>query len=628
MKKAASAVLALAMAASLLAVPASALTLEEARELLRTNYVDTIPEDILNLDSLDKILEALGDPYTVYMTAEEYEQFLSQVNGDVVVGIGVSISTAYDSGFQILSVLPDSPALEAGLQPGDAIMAVDGVELSETSDVQGMVAGQEGTQVTITVKQVSDGTRKDYVLTRRTVPIPICTYQKNGNIGYIDCDSFGDATADIITDALEELDDEVDVWIVDLRSNPGGTVVSATGSSGAFLGGGKTMIYLRDAAGGLQYYYTTDKCPDLTDRPVIILTSAYSASGAEVFSGDARDYGFGIGVGQRTFGKGIAQTVYEERNRPDLFDGDCFKITTDRFFSGNGTTNHLVGVLPTLLISPENTQKAAELLCAAPPENPAGFIQVQLAGFTFYVDTKEAVKEENAAAFSELLAAMPPKAVLKYSTGTAFESTQPSTPDQIASDLKLTFQSRCGFPDLDSSERSDKIRTLAVYGMVRGNEDGTFAPGREITRAEFAAMLAGALDLPVPETAAPFSDVPADSWYAGSVAALYNRGFVNGCGDGTFRPDSPVTFQEVCRTLASVSAWVSMDAYDLATGEIPEQETAQYTGFAPWARSSAWLLEKLEIQLEAADPLAPASRGTCASMIYDMASACGLFWGA
>ena len=73
------------------------------------------------------------------------------------------------------------------------------------------------------------------------------------------------------------------------------------------------MVYFRDAAGNYQYVYTTTACPDLTDKPLVILTSPYSASGSELFAAAARDHGFGIAIGQRTFGKGIAQDVYKRQ---------------------------------------------------------------------------------------------------------------------------------------------------------------------------------------------------------------------------------------------------------------------------------------------------------------------------
>ena len=139
MKKKLAFLLALVLSLSLSALPAAALEVEDAKKLLQEHYVDQIPEELLSLDSLDGILSALNDPYTVHMSDEEYGQFLSSVNGETVVGIGVSIQTAYDQGFQIMSVLPNSPALEAGLEAGDRIIAVNGTALTNGSDVRSLI---------------------------------------------------------------------------------------------------------------------------------------------------------------------------------------------------------------------------------------------------------------------------------------------------------------------------------------------------------------------------------------------------------------------------------------------------------------------------------------------------------
>ena len=131
MKKLLASFLSLALALSLCAAPASALSTDQARDLLRTYYVDALSEQVLAKGTLDEILSAVGDPYTYYMDAAAYQAFLQSVDGESLVGIGVSIQNIFDNGFLILSVLDDSPALEAGLQPGDRIIAVDGTTLDE-----------------------------------------------------------------------------------------------------------------------------------------------------------------------------------------------------------------------------------------------------------------------------------------------------------------------------------------------------------------------------------------------------------------------------------------------------------------------------------------------------------------
>ena len=120
MKKFLSAFLSLAVALSLTALPASALELEAAKTLLQTYYVDPLPDEIWSLGSLDEILEAIGDPYTVYMNTEEYQAFLSSVNGDTVVGIGASVETPITTATVSCPSCRTPPPLRLGWRPGTA----------------------------------------------------------------------------------------------------------------------------------------------------------------------------------------------------------------------------------------------------------------------------------------------------------------------------------------------------------------------------------------------------------------------------------------------------------------------------------------------------------------------------
>ncbi|MGI5963911.1 MAG: S41 family peptidase [Lawsonibacter sp.] len=620
--------LALSLTFSLVATPAMALELEDAKKLLQDHYVDEIPDNILQASSLEELLQALGDPYTVYMSAEEYLDFLTSVNGDTVVGIGVSLQTTYNNGFQILSILPDSPALEVGLAAGDRIIAVNGETLSANSNIQELIGGEAGTQVTITVIRQADGSQQDYTITRRSVAIPIVTYDTVGDATYIDCSSFGSSTVSTIAEALTTLDADTAVWILDLRSNPGGTTEAAAGSAGLFSGS-QIMVYFRDSRGNYNYLYTLPTTKDLTDKPLVILTSPYSASGSELFTAAARDHGFGIALGQRTFGKGIAQTILDEESFPDLFDGDGLKLTTYRFYSPNGTTNHVIGILPTLVLSIENTPTAALLLSnqAPNPGQTADYLRLDLYGFSFYINLKDAKKAENQAAFTELLEALPPNSyTLWEGTGDGWNTHSALTPESVAKKLGLTYVSRCSFTDLTNSPYRDEIATLATYQLLDGYSDGLFRPTASITRGEFCAMVASAFNLTSSGSAPTFSDVSSESWYAGAVSAMASRGFLSGYADGTFRPDAPISYEEVLAILAAISSWCTMKGYDLAQQGLPASDWLNYQTFSEWAQDSAWRLEQMGVSLDREHPQQDASREVCAHLIYSTMDACGLFW--
>lgn len=619
MKKLLSSLLALTLGLSLAILPASALELDEARELLAVYYVDGVPPKVLELDSLDAILEAIGDPYTFYMTPEQYDAFNKSVNGQTVVGIGATVETAYDGGYRIMSVLPDSPALEAGIQPGDILTAVDGVPMSPEVDPRIPVTGQEGTSLTLTINR--NGQTLEFTLTRRAVPIPIVTHEQRGSAGYIDCISFGTTTARSIQEAIQELDDHTAVWIVDLRANPGGDSGSTAASASLFTGGG-TMLYFRDGSGSYNYTYTLPTFPDMTDKPVIVLTSEHSASGSELFAGDIRTYTAGIALGQRTFGKGIAQIVLDERNCPYMEGGEAMKITAYRFFAPDGATNHITGVLPTLLISPENTEAAAMLLSQPEPQRLDGYWKLVLAGQTFYLKASDARTEEYKAAFTELLEALPLSAALYKGSG--FATWTLLSPEDAAKELGLSFKPRT-FTDTENSEFAREIDTLATYRILKGFGDKTFRPGETVTRAQFCSMVASALDLPDGK-ASKFSDVKEGAWYAGAVNAMADMGFVSGRGGGTFCPGQTITCQEMVSILSRVAAWISMDGYDLDGQLLMPEEVEKYSDYASWAQAAARNLDELGALAGDLAPTDPGTREVAAAMLCRLMERTHLIW--
>ena len=620
MKKLLSSLLALALGLSLAVLPASALELDQARELLAVHYVDGVPPGVLELPSLDAILKAIDDPYTFYMTPEQYDAFNQSVNGQTVVGIGATVETAYNGGYRVMSVLPNSPAQEAGIRPGDIITAANGTAMSPEVDPRIPVSGQEGTSVTLTINR--NGQTLELTLTRRAVPIPIVTYEQRDGAGVIDCISFGSTTASSVQEAILSMDGDTSVWIMDLRSNPGGDSRSTAASVSLFTGGG-IMLYFRDGAGHYNYTYTLPDFPDMTDKPVIVLTSEHSASGSELFAGGIRTYDAGIALGQRTFGKGTAQIVFEERNCPYMKNGEAMKITAYRFFAPDGATNHVTGVLPTLLISPENTDKAAMLLTHPEPRRLDGYWKLVLSGQTFYLKSSDAREEENQAAFTELLEALPLSAALYKGSGAATWTLV--SPEQAASELGLSFTPRT-FTDTEDSQFTREIDILATYHILKGFGDGTFRPGETISRAQFCAMAASALGLPA-SAGKPgrFSDVPDSAWYAGAVNAMANMGFVSGSG-GTFRPGQAITYQEMTSILSRVAAWVSMDGYNLDGLLLTPEEVEKYSDFAPWAQAPARNLDELNALAGDLAPTDPGTREIAAAMLCRLMERTHLIW--
>lgn len=584
MKKQLRRLLAAVCTAALLSSAASALTVPQALELLEESYVDELPAAAYEAETLDELFQVLGDPYTYYMSTEEYQAFLDSVNGASGVGVGVAIQYT-DAGILITRILPGGTAEEAGLVAGDTIVAIDGSTCvpAQENDVS-RITGEEGTEVTLEVLR-ADGSRQTFRLERRSFSVPTVEVGllESGQ-GYIKCDSFGDTTGDVLVEGLQTYDSETDLWLADVRSNPGGLISAAQDTVGAFTGPA-FVAWLRDANGRYSYSVAVDEAQ--TENPAVVLTNGYSASASEIFASAMKDLGAGIVVGGRTYGKGVAQIVRDESTDPDLFDGDALKITAYRFYSPAMNTTDCVGTLPTLLLSDDQTNGVALLLRTQEPDQPAGWMRLTLNGLTFYVDVAAAKEEEtSSAALSALFAALPVTVPVEVYQSEGW--TQLPIP-WAAALLEVEYTSR-GFTDVADSPYAAELDLMATYGLLNGVGDGTYQPDKTLTRAELCAMLCHVLNR-VSAGSANFSDVPVDAWYAPYVAKIAEMGLVTGKGYGIFDPNGLVTQQELVTVLGRTAAFLNANCYEL----LAEEEKVNFADYGldaydEWAKPYAWLL--------------------------------------
>ena len=615
--------LALGCAALLLVTSASALTVDQALALLEELYVNPIPDQARAAQSLEELLASLGDPYTEYMTAEEYQQFLSGVEQDSsFVGVGLELTLA-EEGARVVSVISGSGAEAAGLQPGDILTAVEGQPCAgfPLDQLSGALMGREGTYVSVTVLRGEE--TLSFRIRRQVVEIHNTTATVlPGDIGYLDCRSFGQETGRYIREGLETYDSDVQIWMLDLRSNTGGVTTAAIETAGAFSGGG-ILLQMRDREGHYAYGWY-DKDP-LTDKRLILLTDSYTASASEIVASAVRDTGRGISVGTRTYGKGVAQSVLDETNSP-YFDGDALKITTDRFYSAGGNTTDAIGVIPTLLVIESDTEAVALLLCEEDPgeESCEGWLRLRLVGEDFYVNAAAAA-EASAVTLRALLGALAPD--VELSLGTA-EGWTDITTAQAVELFDAAGDSRW-FTDAAASPYADAINTLATYDILRGSGGGLFHPGDTMTRAEVCAMLSQALNLYSGSTGS-FTDVTTQ-WYASAVDDMARMGFVEGVGDGRFAPEDTMTCQQFITILGRLAAFLNTDAYEFSQ-DPPVLDAGAAEGYAPWAADSLLLLTDFVMDesgdalslLASLDPEAPILREEAAALLYHVLTGLGL----
>lgn len=617
---------ALVCVGALLITPTFALSVEDALGILEQSYVNELPPDTYRAESLDALFSAVGDPYTYYMTQEEYRAFLSGVEGDSsVTGIGAGISYG-ENGILITSILPGSGAEDVGLTEGDLIIAVDGTSCVPADEShRARIIGEAGTYVTVTV-QHADSSVRDYRIERRTITILNTSVTAKDGVGTIDCDSFGTQTGEYFIEGINKYDKDVHLWVVDLRSNSGGVSSAAVDALGAFAGSGPLLCF-RERSGRLSYNFCFDDY--ITDSPVIVLTNAYTASAAEIFAGGIRASRAGISVGGRTFGKGVAQIVYDQDNSP-LFDGDALKLTAYRFYLADGNTTDRIGVIPTLLVPDSAADGVAALLSGKEPSSPDGYLRLTLSGWDFYVDLSRAQNEANQSAFAALISSLAPDAELALgSSGVWFPMTAASARTLYGNsslDRWFTDVSDCGY--------TDAINTLGTYGLVLGNGDGAFRPLDAMTRAEVCALLAQALN--VTAGGSFFTDIPAGKWYTGSVNAMAALGLVNGVGDGRFDPSGTMTQEQFFTVMGRLAAFLNcnVDAYCDNLDADALAEDTELVPFAAWSRSCVKTLSSCLIDSDgesvsmlfdgSLSPKAPILRGQAAATMYNLLNGLGI----
>jgi carboxyl-terminal processing protease len=302
---------------------------------------EDIDKDAMIEGMYSGIVASLGDPYSVYYTAEEWESLMEDTEG-IYYGIGAYLSLDEATGLaKISGVIADTPAEEAGLRENDIIYQVDGESIQglELSEIVTKVKGKEGTTVHLTI--IRDG-ETDYLeldVERRQIETPTVTYEMYDNeIGYIQIKEFDEVTTDQFIEALDAVKAaDAKGLILDLRGNPGGSLPVVVEIARNILPEGR-IVYTEDKYGE-QEEYTCDGKNEL-QIPLVVLVNGNSASASEILAGAIKDYNKGTLIGTTTFGKGIVQRVLP------LTDGTAMKLTISAYYTPNGNNIHGIGIEP------------------------------------------------------------------------------------------------------------------------------------------------------------------------------------------------------------------------------------------------------------------------------------------
>ena len=314
--------------------------IDELMSYIDLYYNDDCDEDDIRNAIYAGTLEGLGDPYSVYYTADEYKDMQISTSGKYY-GIGAALGQdAKTKEVTISKVYEGTPEEEAGLRDGDQIVKVnDTVSTSEElSDLVQKIRGEEGTTVHLKIYRASTKKTFEVDVERKNVELPSITSKMlDGGIGYIQISEFQSKTEEQFKSALADLKKQgMKSLIVDVRSNPGGLITAAANILDQILPEG-TVVYTEDKYGKREDYASDSKC---LKCPIAVLVNENSASASEIFAGAIKDYNYGTLIGTKTFGKGIVQTVFP------LEDGDAVKITTAKYYTPKGNYIHGVGIEP------------------------------------------------------------------------------------------------------------------------------------------------------------------------------------------------------------------------------------------------------------------------------------------
>lgn len=297
------------------------------------NYYEDVDKSAMIDSAVDGMLDYLGEDYTTYLDQDATSELEERLAGSYR-GIGMTVGDKV-----ILEITSGTPAAESGLQVGDTITGVDGVDVTQMSneEVTDLIKGNKNDSVSLTVLRGEETLTFNVGI--ETIPISAINYKMlENNIGYLQMEMFSATLDEQVASALADLENQgMQKLIIDLRGNTGGYLESAEATSSLFLEKGKLIYSLEGKEATTQYFDETD---EHTNYPIVIIINGQSASAAEILAAALKDSYGAILVGEKSFGKGKVQQTY------NLSDGSMAKYTSAKWLRPNGSCIDGVGLIP------------------------------------------------------------------------------------------------------------------------------------------------------------------------------------------------------------------------------------------------------------------------------------------
>lgn len=337
-------------------------TLTRVISLVNKYYLEpTNVADMVN-GAARGIVESLNDPYSVYMPPKMNQELRDQVRGSFG-GIGILVGPGQEH-LTVVKPIRDTPAYKAGLKAGDLIFKIEGKDTKgmDLDSAVNLMRGPVGTAVAITVYRGSDKKMHDYKLTREIIKVPTVEGKMlpGTDIAYISIVQFTSNTYTEMEKTLHELGiplndpakSKAKGIILDLRGNPGGELESAVNIANLFVPEGPIVFI--DYRSDDEEVYRADK--SYVNLPLLVLVDEYSASASEILAGAIKDTKAGTLIGNKTFGKGVVQSLYELQNNAGL------KLTTGKYLTPQRHDINKKGIQPDIKVDlPQNATKDTQL---------------------------------------------------------------------------------------------------------------------------------------------------------------------------------------------------------------------------------------------------------------------------
>ena len=336
---------------------------------VRTSYVDGTNLTYRSLvDSALKGMVGSLDPHSEFLDADDYQQLQDDTEGQFG-GLGLVVGMK-DGFVTVVAPMDDSPGFRAGILSGDRIVKIDGKNADKLplEEVVKQLRGKPGTQVTITIQRPATGAEKDFTLTRAIIQMDMVK-DINGKkefplgadkIGYVRITEFGDNTGDELEAALKKLKAQgMKALVLDLRWNPGGLLDEAVGVCQKFLPRGQ-LIVSTEGRDSVEKYFADGRSDELKGEPMVVLVNLGSASAAEIVTGCLQDLHRAVILGEKTFGKGLVQSIFP------LDDGSALKLTVAKYYTPSHKVIEERGITPDIFVPISDETEAALLVKSSP----------------------------------------------------------------------------------------------------------------------------------------------------------------------------------------------------------------------------------------------------------------------